>query len=163
MTPQPLQLRDIHLPPPVSWWPLAPGWWLVGALLIVTALLIIWLRRRWRQRAYRRTGLQQLHELELRHQQHPDSVPLAAELSRLLRHMAILHYPRHDCAGLEGDAWLRFLDQPFNDQPFSSGVGKALIDSPYRRDATLTNGQELIQLCRRWLQQLPTPRSGRRS
>ena len=23
------QLRDIQLPEPISWWPLAPGWWVL--------------------------------------------------------------------------------------------------------------------------------------
>ncbi|MDP7406676.1 MAG: DUF4381 domain-containing protein, partial [SAR324 cluster bacterium] len=22
-------LRDVHLPPAVSWWPPAPGWWII--------------------------------------------------------------------------------------------------------------------------------------
>jgi hypothetical protein len=35
MNPDPLaQLRDIHLPEPVSWWPPAPGWW--GLALVVS-------------------------------------------------------------------------------------------------------------------------------
>ena len=43
--PNPLdQLADIHLPDPVSWWPLAPGWWmllgLAVSIFIAVALLV---------------------------------------------------------------------------------------------------------------------------
>ncbi len=44
------QLRDIHLPEAVHWWPPAPGWWLVAALLLA---LTIWLSRSLQAR-YRR-------------------------------------------------------------------------------------------------------------
>ena len=36
------QLRDIHLPEPISWWPLAPGWWL---LIIIALALMVWATR----------------------------------------------------------------------------------------------------------------------
>jgi len=44
------QLRDIHLPEAVHWWPPAPGWWIVAALLLA---LTIWLSR-YLQARYRR-------------------------------------------------------------------------------------------------------------
>jgi len=44
------QLRDIHLPEAVHWWPPAPGWWIVAALLLG---LITWLSR-YLQARYRR-------------------------------------------------------------------------------------------------------------
>ena len=31
MDPQQIPLRDLHLPDAISWWPLAPGWWLAIA------------------------------------------------------------------------------------------------------------------------------------
>ena len=44
------QLRDIHLPQAVHWWPPAPGWWIVAALILA---LTIWLGR-YLQARYRR-------------------------------------------------------------------------------------------------------------
>jgi len=52
------QLRDIHLPEAVSWWPLAPGWWL---LMVLTCLLLvgllICLYRRHQSNRYRRQAI----------------------------------------------------------------------------------------------------------
>jgi hypothetical protein len=48
-------LNDIVVPGPVSWWPLATGWYVLAALLIVI-LLILAIRqwRQWRRNRYRR-------------------------------------------------------------------------------------------------------------
>jgi hypothetical protein len=48
--PDPLAaLRDIHLPEAVSFWPLAPGWWIALGIMVglaVAILALIVLRRR---------------------------------------------------------------------------------------------------------------------
>ena len=33
----PLPLRDLHLPAEVGWWPLAPGWWVLIAIVAALA------------------------------------------------------------------------------------------------------------------------------
>ncbi len=40
------QLKDIHTPDPISWWPLAPGWWI--SLLLIIAIAVF-LYRKWQQ------------------------------------------------------------------------------------------------------------------
>ena len=30
-----LPLRDLRLPEPVGWWPPAPGWWILAAIVVV--------------------------------------------------------------------------------------------------------------------------------
>ena len=50
MTPDTLPLRDVHLPPSPSWWPLALGWWLViAAIVLVLGTLALWWWRRHRR------------------------------------------------------------------------------------------------------------------
>ncbi|MBQ0718988.1 MAG: DUF4381 domain-containing protein [Gammaproteobacteria bacterium] len=64
------QLRDIHLPQAVHWWPPAPGWWLVGVLLLA---LTIWLSRylqaRYRRQYFRGETQALLKQLWLDYQQ----------------------------------------------------------------------------------------------
>lgn len=149
-----LPLRDIHLPDPVGWWPPAPGWWLLTALILLLVGGFLGLRRRYRHRRYRRLALRELERLE----QLPPA-ELAAGLSRLLRRAALCHFPRGECAGLSGEAWLAFLDRPFADNPFSEGAGRCLLEAPYR-PATEIDSRALIELARRWIKQLP-PAGGR--
>ena len=35
-------LRDIHLPPAVSWWPPAPGWWIIFFIILGLLALLFW-------------------------------------------------------------------------------------------------------------------------
>ena len=68
-TPNPLdQLRDIHLPEPISWWPPAPGWWILAlASSVLLAWLLRFLYRRYKAKHYRRQALAQLKELQELH------------------------------------------------------------------------------------------------
>ncbi len=148
-----LPLQDIHLPPAVGWWPVAPGWWLLLGLLCLLMLFSYLGWHFWRARRLRRLALVRLNALA----KLPVS-ELAAPLSRLLRQAAISHFPRQGTAGLSGEAWLEFLDRLFADRPFSSGVGRSLLDAPYRAAGQLDgqfDGPALIALCRRWLKKLP--------
>jgi hypothetical protein len=164
----PLTLRDIHLPDPVSWWPLAPGWWLALALVIIVSAVTILSIRRYRQRGYRRLGLQQLATIEADMATQDDHRQLIQQLSQLLRHMAILHY-QQPCAGLEGQAWLDFLDQPFSNktapenQPFAVGPGQCFGSGPYQKNIDKIDTAALFSLCRRWIKKLPLPPKQRRS
>ncbi len=105
-------LRDIRCLDAVPWWPLAPGWWVViavlVALLLIGGVIAVWmavLRRDWRNAARH-----ELHELGLRiHQACAKEV--AATTAELLRRIAMVRHGRTACAGLIGEAWLRWLTE----------------------------------------------------
>lgn len=158
MDPQKLPLRDIHLPEPVSWWPPAPGWWLLLALAAAAIALAIWLRRRPRRRtAPRRLALRELQQIRAAYAQHGDPRRLVRELSVLLRRSAISLFPRAETAGLTGEAWLGFLDRVLGDGRFSHGVGRELLSAPYRRAAEI-DAEALLALCQEWVEALPGDR-----
>ncbi len=147
----PLQgLRDIHLPAPVSFWPPAPGWWILALLIVIMLFTAVWLWRRHRRRAYRRMALKELHQLQQALQAGKTETSIIAELSILLRRTAISRYGRQQVAGLQGKDWLVFLDRTGRDTHFTT-QGQALLNAPYRRTVT-QQAEPLLHLAQRWLQ-----------
>lgn len=145
------QLRDLHLPPPVSWWPMAPGWWCLIALLLGgSAYLAFIITRRYVQGRARRFALQLLtrYEQQARSKQQGFS---AAELSALLKRVALAYFPRAQVAPLQGDAWLLFLNQTAKGLDFNT-VRDLLIHAPYQPYTNL-DLSPLLVLTRAWITQ----------
>lgn len=103
-------LRDIHLPDPVSIWPLAPGWWLLGGLLLLagTAAALVWVRRQ-REPVWSKVAAEELAGIEATFVVQRDVVVLATSLSSLLRRTVLARFPEEKVAALRGDAWFELL------------------------------------------------------
>ncbi|MFP6681250.1 MAG: DUF4381 domain-containing protein [Gammaproteobacteria bacterium] len=111
MDPAEIPLRDIHLPDPIGWWPLAPGWWILIGLIVLTMVvsLIVW---RWRKHhLVRRTALSELTTIELNYHEHRDNHRLARDLSKLVRRTALALQPERDSAAETGSDWNNRLDE----------------------------------------------------
>ncbi|MEO8461445.1 MAG: DUF4381 family protein [Dokdonella sp.] len=146
-------LRDIHLPPPPSWWPPAPGWWIVAALVLAAiAWTTRWAIRRRRIRRWQRAISAEIDTIAASHAAQPDSAKVAADVSQLLRRASLLIDKR--ATTLSGERWLAFLDGQVPEGQgaggFVDGPGRVLIDAPYRRNSTV-DAPALIALTRRWL------------
>src|SRR5690606_33417427 len=122
MNPEALPLRDLHLPEAIGWWPPAPGWWLLLALLVLGLVLAarasFLLHRR---NAARRVALAELARLKRDWDADRNPAALAASVSDLLRRAMLAYAPRHEVAGLTGRAWLEWLDRGLERRPFSNG------------------------------------------
>lgn len=128
-----LPLRDLHLPEAIGWWPLAPGWWVV--LAIVAALMghLAWrLYKRWQFHAPRRYALRKLAHYETEYLKHRNPATLGKQLSELLRRGMLAYAPRDEVAGLTGEAWLAWLDEGMPLPYFHTEGGKSLLNLPYR-------------------------------
>ena len=111
------QLNDIATPGEPGWWPLAIGWWVLAVLAL---LLIIVLVRLFRQRSENKQALL-WRELALAEHQRirasasgrspDDSVPELAELSVLMRRVALAVLPRDQIASVTDQQWLSCLDE----------------------------------------------------
>lgn len=144
------QLRDIHLPDPVDWWPPAIGWWIL-AFLVLAAVIggIYWLWWRHKRLAYKREAIKQMETIRARYLNTQDDQQLLSELSSLLKRTAITRYGRDEIAGMAGETWLSFLDRTGHTSEFSEGSGRMLVNrfSP----APSVDSSELIHAVEHWL------------
>ena len=145
-----LKLQDIHLPDEPGLWPLAPGWWI---LLAVVAILFIWISRKLYMKAkckkHHRRVLAELDSLQKNLKESPSNENIAA-INVFLRKLAVNNYPRQDIASLTGADWLHFLEQFIKGVEFSKGAGRILVDAPYQKDdVSNLNLEEFIPLIRK--------------
>ena len=106
------QLRDIHTPLPIDWWPPAPGWWLL--LLLATALVIaasVWVLQRYRGNAYRRSARAELMQHYHNWQQHGDGLAYLQSANSILKRTTMLRYKKSAVQSLSGAQWCEFLDR----------------------------------------------------
>lgn len=133
-------LRDIAEPAPVSWWPLAPGWWAVITLAAVAITFYAYRAwQRWRANQYRRAALAELH-----------TANTDADIAAILKRTALCAFPRIEVASLEGAAWCSWLSA-------TSGistptiVSERLVAGVFRDDSTCT--PELADFAIKWVAQ----------
>lgn len=140
MTPG-LVLRDVHPGQAPSLWPPAPGWWLVAAVLLLAIGWVLWRRHRRKRR----------HALILRYFDGELAGALTppqqiAAMSQLLRRAARQHDPA--AVSLEGEAWLRFLDDGMQQPVFAAGAGALLRDGGFRNDVSVQEAEALRGIAR---------------
>lgn len=153
MNPQdPLEsLRPLREPDLIGWWPLAPGWWLLLALVLLAlaagAYLLI---KRHRRNAYRRQALQQLEDLQAQLQSNNDSNRYIAAINGLLKSVALAAYPRRDIAAEHSDAWLAFLNRGLAP---ADRFEEDFALAAYRQDCTAIDTERLYRSTRAWIRQ----------
>lgn len=146
------QLADIHLPDGVSWWPLAPGWWILLALLVSAIIgFFIW-RHRQQQNHYRVIAQQELSAIYAHYQQANNAAEYLHAVSVLLRRTALTAYPHSFNASIKGKEWLNWLDSvcPTLNEKFSGELGQSLLTSAYQKNPQI-NASGLHQLSSQWI------------
>ena len=139
------QLQPLIAPEPVAFWPPAPGWWMLLALLPVI-VYGLWRARVWLpQRAKTDSAEQPLDPVrqaalvELAQMPKPyDGAPAGAwlqQINGLLKRLCRNHYPYSQSHTLNGRKWLAFLD---NRCP-AAGLTRwmILVEGGYKRECKL--------------------------
>lgn len=144
------KLRDIHLPEPISWWPLAPGWWALLALVVVVAIAIA-IALHLRARTVRYRALRELETLRRKDDLGLDEAALGIEV--LLKRI-ILQKPQHMAlAAAHGTRWVDHLVTGPGAMP--PEVARFIAEAPYAPVAANENGgpdrAHLFSSARTWI------------
>lgn len=136
-----IALRDIHQAVAPSWWPLAPGWWIVIALIAAVAIAVWVLRRR---------KIRQIRRLEAMFDDAVDAAPTppaqVRAMSELLRRAA--RRKQRDADTFEGETWLRFLDSGYRTPVFDTDAGRVLVEGAFRPDVDTADVRALRDIAR---------------
>jgi type VI protein secretion system component VasK len=151
------ELRDIHVPYVSHWWPLAPGWWgLLALLFIAIVVIVVLLRRRAAWRRHVEATLADVRAAQARHAKDGDATAFAAAASQLLRRVARERDARS--VSLKGSAWHDALAAMAPGRDMARLV--MLDDAIYRRTAAIDAAATVTDI-EAWVRDV-LPRSGRR-
>lgn len=99
--PSQLQLHDIHVPEQVSNFPIAPGWWLLLALIIIAAVLFY--------NRYKKNKDLNAHKVQALATLANNPEFSATDCISLLKCTAMQYFSRQQLARLYGDSFQNFL------------------------------------------------------
>lgn len=145
-------LKDIHLPHPLGWWPLATGWYILGLIVAVGffSLLFFIIRHFIRGRS-KRQALRVLKSYQEDDAKQHNSQQSSARISELLKRVALVYYPRARVASLQGQAWIDFLNQSAQHIDFNT-VSFLLTECPYQPPGE-HDVSPLFHLAKGWIKQ----------
>lgn len=157
MTPQdPLsQLRDIHLPDPVSAWPPGPGWWILAALTLAALVIAAaWGWNRYRANRWRRQARSALNGIYRRWRRDGDDILYLQAANEILKRAALKQFPREQVAPLSGPAWEAFLDSHWRRDHGLSFARLEISTRAYRGDTAGVDIESVNRAGCRWIKQL---------
>ena len=96
------ELRDIHLPDGVSFWPLGYGWWVI-LLSLIGVIVLYHLFKFWRLKSQKLYAIRLLKSVDEK-----NVVNSAAAVSEILRRICVYKYPQ--ASALTGRDWINFLN-----------------------------------------------------
>lgn len=149
------QLHDIEGLDSISSWPLAMGWWALLAIgffivCVITCFVVYKLafKRSWRNDTFQKLAFLEKNLSDARARE------TAIALSEYLRRIALRRFPRKECAGLVGEAWLKWLAMHDAKKFDWEKKGALLIELPYtpvNHKLSADQIKDLIQAVRDWV------------
>jgi hypothetical protein len=131
----------------ISWWPLALGWWILIAIVLISVGSTVFFvvrkikyQRSWQYKAYKRLASMQTDIGAA------DSKQVLQNLSIEIRKIAMLTTKRESCAGLIGPKWLEWLQQHDPTGFAWQENGGLLISAQYMPNSATDNPEQISKL-----------------
>lgn len=140
------EIRDIHIPDGVSFFPLAYGWWVILTVLIVGFFIFrgIMLGIKTSRKYY---AIKTLNEIDT---QNP--ITAAIKISELLKRICISQYKT--ASALYGKDWIDFLNSHTSSK-LNDEAANLLVYAPFIGDTNLTytvnEADELKRFAKIWI------------
>ena len=152
-------LHPLREPELIGWWPLAPGWWLVFAI-ILTAMAVVGFiyYRRYQADAYRRLAAGKLQALHNAWLSDNDSTSFMAETNALLKSVALRAFPQREVAAKNGREWVEFLNQTLAGGANLESFPEDFAAAAYRADADAMNCDQVGQCAMAWIKNHRAPK-----
>tara|TARA_Y100001970_G_C14095387_1_gene782371 strand:- start:306 stop:791 length:486 start_codon:yes stop_codon:yes gene_type:complete len=145
------KLKDIHIPQAISYWPPAPGWWiLLGLNFLIIIFLGLFFLRRYKRFKLKKEALKILEDIQNNFEKNNNDTESLKRLSILIRRIALTFYSREEIASLQGLDWLNFLDKSGKTEDFSKGLGVIFGEEIYKKNNKI-HSQSLFLIVRKWI------------
>ncbi len=148
-----INLEPIQAPPPISYWPPQPGWYVLGLIILLIIVLVIRYLYLFRKKnAYRKWSLEKLEDLR----KLPVDMESFQKLNQLLKITALQAFSREKVASLSGRDWLKFLQNSCPDSSFTDSSMEVLIHSVYRNSKSISvtskQWEQMIRSSKIWIE-----------
>lgn len=146
------QLRDIHLPDGVSWWPLAIGWWI--AIAIIMAVIVLLIAKTIMQQRRKRFAIYAL--VELKQIKHENDKDWLIQTHQIMRRASLCYFPKSQVASMDTKHWIILLYQTGSDIWTEQSL-QLLEEGVYRNPDTIDSEykDQFLQEASLWLNNLP--------
>lgn len=141
------ELRDIHLPSEeISIFPLAYGWWMVLAIVILLIAIYMQVKQ------IRRLSAKLYAKYLLKNIEKDDSLAAAIKISEILRRICIIKYPQ--AVALTDAAWIDFLNSKVKNK-IKGKTAEILKNAPYmpveKQTVYANEIKKIRQFCYDWV------------
>lgn len=160
MDPQQLPLKPIHQGAEIANWPIAPGWWILFALIISALVYCVYkLRQRKQRNKAKKLALIQLNLIQSHYQETQDGAQMLNQCAHLLKRFLMAYYPRSSVAKLHGEPFRTFLAAHIQqDETLKAQIlgqeGETLTEGRYQ--AKVNASKEVFDMVEAWIKQFPT-------
>ena len=154
MNPANLDLDDIIIPEGIDFWPLAPAWYILLVLCVLSVFLFMNFYKKYKKKwTYRKQALALLKQSFQSRQTSGDSACNQA-LVKILKQTAISAYLDHKekISSLQGKAWVNFLNKQSRKPVFDQEMGAFLALGIYQQNSEI-DVERFYRLCAQWIKQ----------